>query len=95
MVSYELMLVLKPDSQEKETEAEIKKLIEGIGGKPGSSQVIGRKPLSYAIQKFSEGIYILLNFSGGKIKDLEKKLKTQETVLRYLIMRQITQVMIS
>lgn len=89
MASYELMLLLRVEveGREKELLAEIEKLIEGVGGKVDSSQIIGRKPLAYPIQKQKEGIYILFNFGGGKVKDLDKKLKIKEDVLRYLIVK--------
>lgn len=90
MRSYELVLVLKPDI----TGEERKKLIDTVGSWLGKAEVelkeLGKKALAYQIKKQREGIYFLLDISYTDetiIPDLDKKLLTQDGVLRHLLIR--------
>lgn len=89
MRDYELVLVLKSDLTEVTREKlveKVKKWIQDSGGKLASVDIWGKKELAYPIKKQNEGIYLLLNFSGNP-PDLEKKIKIEESILRYLLVR--------
>lgn len=67
----------------------IKVLIEKSGGKIVKTENSGKKPLAYPIKKQTEADYWFLEISETpeKIKPFEEKLKTNENILRYLIIK--------
>lgn len=90
MRKYELGVVLHPDvEQEDVTESveTIKKYVENVGGTVTSVNVWGRRRLAYSIQKQTEGTYVflLLDLDSGQITELERILKLDEKILRYLL----------
>jgi len=89
-MKYELMLVLKSsvtDEEEKKIFAQIGKALNSH--KLGKPEFIGKKNLAYPIKKEKEGKYWLLEIEGeGKeAHGFFEKLKLEETVLRYLVIR--------
>lgn len=85
---YELMLVLSPDFDSKD-EKKVKDLISklvGVDSSVSQLTMIGKKALAYPIKKFTEGIYVLAKLSGLiKVEQIEKQVKLNELVLRYLL----------
>ncbi len=92
-MNYELMFILKPDFSEEELQAkieEIKKLVVGDGsGEIIKEDAWGKRALAYPINHFKEGVYHFLNFQSepSRVRDLEKALNLDDTVLRSLIVR--------
>ena len=89
MTNYELVLVLgEPVVEQKSWTEKIKKLL-GTGGKIEKEENWGRKKLAYPIQKHEEGVYLfyLLWAMAPDLKILEAKLKLEEKILRYLIIK--------
>lgn len=91
MRAYELVLVLKTSL----SEANRKKLLESVKALLGDAKNIkedewGQKPLAYSIKREIAGFYVDLAFEQEPEipKDLEKKLLTNENVLRHLLLRQ-------
>lgn len=78
---YEITLISKTEPEEK-----IKKLI-GEFGKIVNASALGRRKLAYAIKKETAGYYFdyLVEMEGEKIEELNKKLKMEEELIRYLI----------
>jgi len=92
-VSYELILILKPEVAEEARKAEIEKikgLIAAGKGEIVKEDVWGQRVLAYPVKNFSEGFYHLLDFksSPAKIKELEGSLTLDEEVLRFLIIKE-------
>ena len=92
MNSYLLTLVLNPDQTEGEREAlldGLKKKIVGTEGKIGKEDLWGARELAYPIKKKSKGFYAHFELeTDPKIaKDLDKTLKVEEDILRYLLVR--------
>lgn len=90
MRDYELTLVLRAGLTDQEREKlleNIKKMIEDVKGKIESQDLWGKKTLAYPIKKEKEGIYVyfVLFLPGEEVFPLEKKLKTEDGVLRYLL----------
>lgn len=89
MRAYETMLVLKADLEEATRDAVIEKY-EGVVVKEGGSvqptTKLGKRRLAYEINKNREGFYALLNFEANNTTpaELERLLKIDENVLRYL-----------
>jgi small subunit ribosomal protein S6 len=92
MEKYELTLVLDADlnsENQKKLIAKIKKTIEENKGKIKSEEEWGKKELAYPINKKKNGFYLLLNLESSKedLPKIDKKLKMEEGVLRFLILR--------
>jgi small subunit ribosomal protein S6 len=93
MRQYELGLVLHPEVEQPDvTEAvdKVGQVIEAVGGEVTSIDVWGRRKLAYPIRKQTEGTYVFLHaqLEPGAILELERNLKLDEEVLRYLLLRQ-------
>lgn len=86
---YELALVLKSSlSQVKRKKAvdTVKNYLKGL--KITKEEEVGEKTLSYKIKKEKTGYYLDFLFEGESIPmDFEKKLLTNEDVLRHLLIR--------
>ena len=92
MKEYELLIVLKPHIDSEETGKIIDKFEENItqfGGKINSTDKIGRKKLSYEIQKFRDGFYIVqkIELPENKVAELKRQLKLNENVIRYMLVK--------
>lgn len=92
MNSYNLTLVLKPDLDEKVREellSGVKKKMLGENGKLSKEDFWGARDLSYPIKKQTKGYYIHFEFEADPklIKDLDKNLKVEEDILRFLLVR--------
>ncbi|MDY0296153.1 MAG: 30S ribosomal protein S6 [Acidobacteriota bacterium] len=90
--SYEIGFIVNPDA----TEEEVKKvnelvvsLVEKNAGKVEKLDEWGRRPLAYPIQDHQEGIYTFahVTMGGGSIAELEKRIKLNEKVMRYIVVR--------
>ena len=93
MRQYELGLVLHPEVEQSDvTEAvdKVGQLIEAGGGEVTSVDVWGRRALAYPIRRQTEGTYVFLQaqLDPGALQDLERNLKLEEEILRYLLIRQ-------
>ncbi len=89
---YELVYILPPDS----TEQQVTELHEQVGGVVSrmSGQIEktdnwGRRRLAYAIGPHKEGVYVLevINGSGELMKELDRRLKVLDQVVRHIIVR--------
>ena len=92
MRGYELLLVIRSaadDTSAVEVAQTVTERIKGLQGNVTSTNVWGRRRLAYPINKQSEGIYILLKMQAlpASLKDLEFDLKLNESILRYLLVK--------
>lgn len=92
MNSYYLTLVLKPDQDEKERKAlldDIKRKASGEEGKITKEDLWGVKDLAYPIKRQNKGFYahFEIETEPKNMKGLDKALKIEEDVLRYLLVR--------
>ncbi|APB34371.1 30S ribosomal protein S6 [Gloeomargarita lithophora Alchichica-D10] len=90
---YETMYILRPDLGEELTQQAIEKFKTTLGDLGGEEiQVLnrGRRRLAYPIRKFSDGIYIQLNYYGGSntVTAFERAMRLSEDVMRYLTIAQ-------
>nr|YP_009298000.1 ribosomal protein S6 [Plocamium cartilagineum]AOM67938.1 ribosomal protein S6 [Plocamium cartilagineum] len=91
--SYETIYILKPDVTEDNNLSlvnEYKILIHNNGGKNVFIQHRGRRHLSYNITHYYDGIYVQMNYeaSGILIKILEKSMRFNTNIIRYLTVKQ-------
>lgn len=88
---YEMIVILNPSIGEEAlnalTEAVKAKVEEGAT--IDSMDVMGNKKLAYEINDQKEGYYLNFNFSAESTfpKEIERKLKITENVMRYLVVR--------
>jgi small subunit ribosomal protein S6 len=89
---YELVYIIRPDTEEEELENRIEgisKFITGNDGTVGEVERWGKKKLSYPIKHSLVGNYVLTRFSmsPAKCKELEANLKISEDILRHLLIK--------
>lgn len=89
MRNYQLVLVLKASL----SEVQKKKLLETIKSWLKNVKIVkeeewGQKPLSYSIKRETAGFYLNLLLEAKDFPlDFEKKLVSQDDVLRHLLLR--------
>ncbi len=89
---YELMIILDPEIEERTVAPSLDKYLTVItteGGSVDKVDIWGRRRLAYEIQKKSEGIYAVVNFTAtpATAKELDRQLGLNEVVLRTKILR--------
>ena len=92
MREYELMVILNPEVEERAVEPTLKKFLEVVTKENGTVDKLdiwGRRRLAYEIQKKSEGIYAVVNFTAEPqaAKELDRVLSLNEAVMRTKIIR--------
>lgn len=90
--TYEVMYIVDPSAtNEKVAELNdaVGKLIEDQGGTIVRLDDIGRRNLAYPIEKKTEGYYVLFEIegSGQEILELERRMRVNDLVLRYMTVR--------
>ncbi len=92
MAQYELMYILKPDlGEEAQVSAteKVQQVVEGAGGSIGKTDKWGRRKLSYNINDYDEGFYVVVNFQGeGTISnEITRLLNINDDVIRSIVIR--------
>ncbi len=92
MRSYELMLILEPDVDERTVAPSLDKLLGVVranGGTVDNVDIWGKRRLAYDIKKRSEGIYAVVNMTTTPdvAKELDRQLGLNEAVLRTKLIR--------
>lgn len=90
MRSYELMYLVQPGADEERLSSigeRIQQAITGAGGKIDKVNVIGRRRLSYRIDRFRDGVYTVVDFQldPAQTREIDRTIKLQEDVLRHLM----------
>jgi small subunit ribosomal protein S6 len=89
---YEELFIVKPDAVAEEVDAyigQVKDLITGAGGTIEKEEKWGTRKLAYRVQKFAEGIYILLQFAAKPetIHEIERRMRVQDMVIKFITVR--------
>jgi len=89
---YELVYILPPDSTEQqatELHEQIEAVVARMAGHIEKTENWGRRRLAYEIGHFKEGVYVLevINGSGELMKELDRRLKVIDQVVRHMIVR--------
>ena len=92
MNSYYLTLVLKPEIDEKERKTLLDSLVKKLTGESGEvvkEELWGLRDLAYPINKSTKGFYahFEINADPKNAKGIDKTLKLEEDILRYLLIR--------
>ena len=90
--SYEMVYVLKPNVAETVNLNLVNHytaLIRKNGGQNVLVQHLGRRHLSYNILHYYDGIYVQINYEGNGhlVKILERSMRLNESILRYLTLK--------
>ncbi len=89
---YELIYIVSPETSD-EGVADLHTQVEGIvgqfGGQIEKSENWGRRRLAYEIKNYKEGTYVLelINGPGDLVKELGRRLRVTDHVIRHLIVR--------
>jgi len=89
---YELVYILPPDTTETqvtELHAQVEGVVSRLKGQIEKTENWGRKRLAYEIARHKEGYYVLqtINGSGELMKELDRRLKVMDIVIRQMIVR--------
>ena len=92
MHQYELMVILDPEVDERTVAPSLEKflgVIRNDGGTVENVDIWGRRRLAYPINKKSEGIYAVVNFTAtpAATVELDRQLKLSEAVMRTKVLR--------
>ena len=92
MRAYEVMVILDPSLEERTIEPSLTKYLNVVtkdGGTVDSLEVWGRRRLAYEINKKTEGIYAVVNFTAESksTDELDRQLKLSEAVMRTKVLR--------
>ena len=92
MNNYETLYVLKPTLTDEETAANIAKIEEILvreGAEILATNKMGMRRLAYPVEKNERGVYTIVYFKaeGTVINELERNLKFNEEVIKYLTVR--------
>ncbi|HEY2954512.1 MAG TPA: 30S ribosomal protein S6 [Candidatus Eisenbacteria bacterium] len=89
MTKYETTFILDPGLDENQVNEEVKRVsqwIKDLGGEVLDTQRWGKRRLAYEINRRRDGVYTLLLYQGpgAVVKELERRLRLSESVLRSL-----------
>ena len=89
---YELVYIVSPEGNEDQVtdlHAQIETIVQSLDGKLDKTENLGRRKLAYEIGPHKEGTYVIETIfgSGELLKELERRLKVNDLVIRYLAVR--------
>ena len=90
---YDLIFICRPDTPEAEIDKLVATLEQSVAEKGAKIEKIekwGTRKLAYRVQKLREGFYVYLSLrssQGELIKELERRLKVSDPVMKYLTVR--------
>lgn len=92
MALYEHLLIARQDISAQQVDAlatHLKTIVEGEGGKVEKQEYWGLRGLAYRIKKNRKGHYVLLNLNAPSkaVQELERQLKINEDVLRFMTVK--------
>ncbi len=89
---YEELFIVQPDATDEQVDPiieQLKGIVTQSGGTIEKSEKWGVRRLAYRVLKFSEGQYILLQFTAKPetVKELERRLRVNDLVIKFLTVR--------
>src|SRR3954447_19131115 len=89
---YELVYIVSPDATEEQVtdlHTQVDAIVQRLGGQLEKTENWGRRKLAYEIGRHKEGTYVLevINGSGELMKELDRRLKVLDYVIRQLTVR--------
>ena len=92
MRQYELMVILDPELDDRTIAPSLDKFLTVVtkdGGSVDNVDIWGRRRLAYEIDKNAEGIYAVVSLQAepATVKELDRQLTLNESVLRTKVLR--------
>ena len=89
---YEELFIIKPDVPDEEADQFVENLqthLTSAGATVDKVEKWGKRRLAYRVDKYREGAYVLIQFSGGPevVKELERRLRVADSVLKFITVR--------
>ena len=89
---YELVYIVSPEATDDhvgELHTQIEGIVQRMGGQIEKTENWGRRKLAYEIGRHKEGTYVLevILGSGDLMKEIDRRLKVDDTVIRQLTVR--------
>jgi small subunit ribosomal protein S6 len=89
---YELVYIVSPEATDEQVAAvhdQIEQTVQRMDGTIETTDNWGRRKLAYEIGHHKEGVYVLevITGSGELLKELERRLKVMDEVIRQLTVR--------
>jgi small subunit ribosomal protein S6 len=89
---YELVYIVSPESTDEQVNAlheQVQSIVTRYSGEIEKTDNWGRRKLAYTIAHHKEGTYVLevINGSGELMKELDRRLKVLDEVIRHLVVR--------
>jgi small subunit ribosomal protein S6 len=89
---YELVYIVSPDATDQDItdlHVQVESIVARLQGEMVKTENWGRRKLAYRIGKHREGTYVLevFNGSGELTKELDRRLKVSDLVIRHLVVR--------
>ena len=89
---YELVYLVSPDASDEQVadlHTQVDGIVQRLGGQLEKTDNWGRRRLAYEISRYKEATYVLesINGSGELLKEIDRRLKVSDLVIRHLIVR--------
>ena len=89
---YEELFIVKPDAPEEEVDGfveQIKQVISSGKGTVEKADKWGLRKLAYRVQKYNEGIYVLVQFSSSPelVREIERRMRVSDLVIKFITVR--------
>ena len=89
---YEELFIVKPDAPEEEVDAyigQLKELITNGKGTVDKADKWGTRKLAYRVQKYNEGVYVLIQFSSSPelVHEVERRMRVTDMVIKFITVR--------
>ena len=89
---YDLIFICRPDTPEEEISKLVATLEQAAterGGKVEKVEKWGTRKLAYRVQKYNEGVYVLLQFSSSPelVKEIERRMRVTDLVIKFITVR--------
>ena len=89
---YEELFIIKPDTPEEEVDGivtQIQGVITNGKGTVDKTDKWGTRKLAFRVQKYVEGIYVLIQFSSSPdlVHEVERRLRVNDQVIKFITVR--------
>lgn len=89
---YEILFIIAPNTEESDVDtliAQMSDVVTNQGATVAKADRMGRRKLAYPINKFNEGIYVVLTVegTGSEIAEVERRMRVTDAIIRYLTIR--------
>ena len=89
---YEELFIVKPDAPEEEIDAYIEQVKQVISNGKGTVDKVdkwGVRKLAYKVQRYAEGIYVLVQFTSSPdlVKEVERRMRVNDLVIKFITVR--------